>query len=214
MASTNKTPNYDLPQFIASDKPTWLGDVNGAMLAIDTAMHDNAENATNAVAQAGNAVSQVTQLQQTVTSQGTAIIQNTNSISNLNNSVLNWKGSAAFAADASWDVSNTISLKYNKTLGLLNFSAFLSSSTTIQNGRVICTLPAECRPGTAVQIRAGAFVRATGGITSNCTLTLTNAGVLSVNTIIATNISPNDLYINVTLAGAGWGNNWPALIQI
>ena len=82
MASTNKTPNYDLPQFIASDKPTWLGDVNGAMLAIDTAMHDNAEDATNAVAQAGNAVSQVTQLQQTVTTQGTAIIQNTNSISN------------------------------------------------------------------------------------------------------------------------------------
>lgn len=214
MASTNKTPNYDLPQFIASDKPTWLGDVNGAMLAIDTAMHDNAENATNAVAQAGNAVSQVTQLQQTVTSQGTAIIQNTNSISNLNNSVLNWKGNAAFAVDASWDVSNTISFKYNKTLGLLNLSAFLSSSTTIQNGRVICTLPAECRPGTTVQIRAGAFVRATGGITSNCTLSLTNAGVLSVNNIIATNISPNDLYINVTLAGAGWGNNWPALNQV
>lgn len=214
MASTNKTPNYDLPQFIASDKPTWLGDVNGAMLAIDTAMHDNAEDATNAVAQAGNAVSQVTQLQQTVTTQGTAIIQNTNSISNLNNSVLNWKGNADFAADASWNVSNTISFKYNKTLGLLNLSAFLSSSTTIQNGRVICTLPAECRPGTAVQIRAGAFVRATGGITSNCTLTLTSAGVLSVNIIIAPDLSANDLYINVTLAGAGWGNNWPALNQV
>lgn len=214
MASTNKTPNYDLPQFIASDKPTWLGDVNGAMLAIDTAMHDNAEDATNAVAQAGNAVSQVTQLQQTVTTQGTAIIQNTNSISNLNNSVLNWKGSATFAADASWDVSNRISFKYNKTLGLLNFSAFLSSSTTIQNGRVICTLPADCRPGLTIHIRAGAFVRASGGITSNCTLTLTNEGVLSVNTIIATNISPNDLYINVTLVTAGWGNNWPALSQV
>ena len=214
MASTNKTPNYDLPQFIASDKPTWLGDVNGAMLAIDTAMHDNAEDATNAVAQAGNAVSQVTQLQQTVTSQGTAIIQNTNSISNLNNSVLNWKGNTTFATDASWDVSNNISFKYNKTLGLLNLLAYLSSSTTIQKGRVICTLPAECRPGTTVQIRVGAFVRASGGITSNCTLTLTNAGVLSVNTIITPDISANDLYINVTLAGAGWGNNWPALNQI
>lgn len=214
MASTNKTPNYDLPQFIASDKPTWLGDVNGAMLAIDTAIHDNAEDATNAVAQAGNAVSQVTQLQQTVTTQGTAIIQNTNSISNLNNSVLNWKGIAAFAADASWDVSNTISFKYNKTLGLLNFSAFLSTSKTIENGRVICTLPADCRPGMTINIRAGAFVRASGGITSNCTLSLTNAGVLSVNTIIAPSVSANDLYINVTLAAAGWGNNWPALSQV
>lgn len=214
MASTNKTPNYDLPQFIASDKPTWLGDVNSAMLAIDTAMHDNAEDATNAASQAGSAVAQVAQLQQTVTTQGTAIIQNTNSISNLNNSVLNWKGSAAFAADASWDVSNRFSFKYNKTLGLLNFSAFLSSSTTIQNGRVICTLPADCRPGLTIHIRAGTFVRASGGITSNCTLSLTSAGVLSVNTIISTDISPNDLYINVTLVTAGWGNNWPALNQV
>lgn len=41
MSSTNKTPNYALPQFIPTDKPTWLGDVNAAMLAIDTAMADN-----------------------------------------------------------------------------------------------------------------------------------------------------------------------------
>lgn len=41
-ASTNKTTNYELPQFIGTDKPSWLGDVNGAMSAIDTAMHTNA----------------------------------------------------------------------------------------------------------------------------------------------------------------------------
>lgn len=41
MASTNKTPNYDLPQFIATDKPTWLGDVNDAMSKIDAGMEAN-----------------------------------------------------------------------------------------------------------------------------------------------------------------------------
>lgn len=35
MASTNKTPYAELPQFLPSDKPTWLGDVNNAMLKID-----------------------------------------------------------------------------------------------------------------------------------------------------------------------------------
>lgn len=35
MPSTNKTPYADLPQFLPSDKPTWLGDVNNAMLKID-----------------------------------------------------------------------------------------------------------------------------------------------------------------------------------
>lgn len=44
MASTNKTPNYDLPQWVAADKPTFLGDMNAAFLDIDTAMHENAES--------------------------------------------------------------------------------------------------------------------------------------------------------------------------
>ena len=38
MAHTNSTPNLHLSQFIATDKPTWLGDVNGDNLAIDTAV--------------------------------------------------------------------------------------------------------------------------------------------------------------------------------
>lgn len=35
MSSTNLTKNLKLPQFVASDKPSWLGDVNSAMLNID-----------------------------------------------------------------------------------------------------------------------------------------------------------------------------------
>lgn len=35
MSATNHTANYNLPQFIGSDKPAWLTDVNGAMSAID-----------------------------------------------------------------------------------------------------------------------------------------------------------------------------------
>lgn len=35
MSATNLTKNLKLPQFVASDKPSWLGDFNGAMLKID-----------------------------------------------------------------------------------------------------------------------------------------------------------------------------------
>src|SRR5574344_1164216 len=35
MSATNLTRNLNLPQFVASDKPSWLGDVNGAMKNID-----------------------------------------------------------------------------------------------------------------------------------------------------------------------------------
>ena len=42
MASTNKTTNYELSQYIGTDKPTYLGDYNSDMGKIDTALHTNA----------------------------------------------------------------------------------------------------------------------------------------------------------------------------
>lgn len=38
MSATNTTTNYGLPQFTATDKPTWQGDFNGAMDTIDAAI--------------------------------------------------------------------------------------------------------------------------------------------------------------------------------
>jgi hypothetical protein len=46
MSSTNHTTNYNLPQFIGTDKPAWLGDINPAMAAIDSQMKTNADNIT------------------------------------------------------------------------------------------------------------------------------------------------------------------------
>ena len=43
MASTRKTPNYNLTQFVSTDKPTWLTDYNGDMGKIDTQMKKNAD---------------------------------------------------------------------------------------------------------------------------------------------------------------------------
>lgn len=40
MASTNKTTHYDLSQYIAGDKPTYLVDYNGDMSAIDTGIYN------------------------------------------------------------------------------------------------------------------------------------------------------------------------------
>lgn len=43
MGSTNKTTHYGLPQWIGTDKPTFLGDLNDAFKNIDTAIF-NADN--------------------------------------------------------------------------------------------------------------------------------------------------------------------------
>lgn len=45
MPYTNQTPNYGLPQYIATDKPTYLGDANGAYSKLDTQMKANADAA-------------------------------------------------------------------------------------------------------------------------------------------------------------------------
>ncbi len=49
MASTNKTTNYDLSQYVGTDKPTYLGDYNSDMLKIDTQMKTNADNIATAI---------------------------------------------------------------------------------------------------------------------------------------------------------------------
>lgn len=55
MGHTNETSNYELPQFVGTDKPTWLGDINGAMLKIDAAIAGVASDATGAVSVANGA---------------------------------------------------------------------------------------------------------------------------------------------------------------
>lgn len=55
MSSTNKTPNYNLSQFTADDKPAWLGDYNSDMQKIDAQMKSNATKADSAESTANNA---------------------------------------------------------------------------------------------------------------------------------------------------------------
>ena len=39
MSSTNKTTHYNLNQYVANDKPTYLVDYNADMSAIDTGIY-------------------------------------------------------------------------------------------------------------------------------------------------------------------------------
>lgn len=48
MASTNKTENYDLSQFVGTDHPTWLGDYNSDMAKIDAQLKQNADDIASA----------------------------------------------------------------------------------------------------------------------------------------------------------------------
>ena len=80
MGHTNQTANYNLPQFVGTDKPSWLGDINDAFNAIDLAIAAAASEASTADGKAdalGTTVSghttQIGTLQNTVTSQGNTL---------------------------------------------------------------------------------------------------------------------------------------------
>ena len=60
MSHTNSTTNYGLPQFLTSDKPAWLTDVNNAFSDIDTAVYNAQTKADTAYTDAGNAQSDAT----------------------------------------------------------------------------------------------------------------------------------------------------------
>ena len=62
MTSTNKTANYDLSQFVGTDRPTWLGDYNGDMTKIDAQMKANADAIQQATAGALTSVSHTADL--------------------------------------------------------------------------------------------------------------------------------------------------------
>lgn len=72
MSSTNHTTNYNLPQFVGSDKPAWLGDINPAFEAIDTQMKANATTAAQGVSDAGTAATAAGAAQTTADNANTA----------------------------------------------------------------------------------------------------------------------------------------------
>ena len=214
MGSTNKTTNLDLSQFVASDRPDWLTDYNSDMGKIDAWTATAESDISTATADASSAKTTAgaasTAANQATTTAGNAL----SAINNTNANIANWRGTNSLDCDSFWSSSKKLSISFNKTLGLLNLNAYLVSSNNITVGQTICTLPAECRPNTTISIKNVGYIASSTGNSSPCTLSIAPNGVLSISSALNTDINPTSLYINLTLACAGWGNGWPDLNQI
>ena len=73
MSATNHTLNYELSQFLGTDKPAWLVDYNGDMAKIDAGMKANADNISSATSQAGSASDKADQALDSVSTLNTQI---------------------------------------------------------------------------------------------------------------------------------------------
>ena len=109
MSSTNHTANYNLSQFVGSDKPTWLGDINQDMYAIDAQMKTNADNittASGAVTELGTTVSGLSSTVSTVQSD----LNTTSALANTNAGNISTLTSALNAFKSSLTLSNFTSV--------------------------------------------------------------------------------------------------------
>lgn len=73
MSATNSTTHYELPVFIATDKPAWLVDWNGTVNAIDSAIYEAKSAADTAQAGVTANASDISTLSSTVSSQGSSL---------------------------------------------------------------------------------------------------------------------------------------------
>ena len=207
MGATNHTANYDLPQWIGTDKPTFLGDLNDAFLKIDTGMKTNQSEISGAVSDAGNALAKATSAEQAVNTltplvntasenasqalstannaASTANTANTNAnaaISKLNG--FNWSATTLLTkpVGAPWD-SLEVYYCRNSRLYLLNLygeiiGSFNNSDNQIANNSVLFTLPSSFPAPTQKR-------RIYGGILIYATINgipLLLPGILEVNT--------------------------------
>ena len=95
MAHTNETTNYGLPQFLGTDKPSWLNDFNGAMSAIDAQMKSNDDAAAAADTKATAAAGGVEDLTTRMTDAETEIGNLVNSVSTLGGQVTDLEAAVA-----------------------------------------------------------------------------------------------------------------------
>lgn len=133
MSSSNTTPNYGLPQYIPTDKPTYLGDFNKAMLDIDTNMKSIENKATSAESEIGTVQATATQaLENANTAQTTATEAQTKAdlAKTTADTAINNAESARNTATQAQNTANQNTAEINSIKKWNNYGNVLTAGTT------------------------------------------------------------------------------------
>lgn len=123
MSFTNKTPNYNLPQWLGTDKPSWLVDVNGAFSNIDTAVKAAADSGSGADATAKAALETAQAAQDTA-----------NTANETANSAVTTAGESKSIANNAQSVANEAITKVNALGPVTDWKSYfaLTSSADVE----------------------------------------------------------------------------------
>lgn len=231
MGSTNKTQYLELPQWIGTDQPTWLGDMNDAFLKIDDGYNTISGNASSAISQAGQAVQTANNAaaaastaeedagnakntadtaqqtaQSALTTANTALTNANNAISGLESKVnltdlANWITLSTTIPEAT--TISEITVLYNPTLKMLNMFGRLLASAAGFTGQTIFKI--TNLPFSISQNRNiyGGFFRTMSGNTSPLPVIFQTNGDVKVNTSVTSTLG-KEVTFNVLLNVSTW----------
>lgn len=129
MSHTNSTTNYSLPQFVGTDKPAWLTDINGAFSAIDTNLKTASDNATTAGTAATTANTSIGTLASLSTTEKTNLVGAINEVNTA-------AGTASGVASGAVATANQASTKVNGLEAYLDLVTFTTPTVNATNGTI------------------------------------------------------------------------------
>lgn len=198
MSHTNSTANYNLPQFVGTDKPAWLGDINPAMSAIDTAIKTASDNASSAstgttantsaigdltnltTTAKTNLVSAINELDSDLGTTSTQVSTNTGNIGNLQTSV------------------NSLGTDLNSFMQKFNLTNITTCNLQVAGTTLSSIKLAQNSDGSIFKLYGMQQVNNTSGSTvsfPNQTLVAGLSGVYGIKTNLQLTTAPDSAYV-------------------
>ena len=174
MSSTNKTTNYELSQFLGTDKPAWLSDYNTDMGKIDTGLHTAQTTATGADGKADANTTAIGTLASLTTTAKTNLVSAINEVDSNADTAQQTANSASSKA-----LANETAI--GKIASILNLDTYLTytkddasaSNGTLGTGELYV---ARNEDGSLFKVYGNILISPLSG---TVTITLPNAGVSS-----------------------------------
>lgn len=224
MSATNSTTNYELPLFIGTDKPSWLGDFNGAMNKIDTSIKGNKDEidslktrmtatetvantasstASTALTNANNAQTSANSAQTTADTANTAA----SAAQSTANTALSNATTAQSTADTAQATATSALTTANLATGeidklnLVNFDTFDNSAMTANYGTVssVSSISVATNSDGSIGKIYGRVAITNPNTTNDVEVTIANTRIRPSQQIIITGSSLRNWYINDNL---------------
>jgi hypothetical protein len=224
MSSTNKTTNYELSQFVGSDKPAWLADYNQDMAKIDAGIHTAQSAATAADGKADTNTSNIGDMTYLATTAKNTIVAAVNEVNSKASTAQNTANEASTKASANTTAIGTLANKFNlntTTAYALNDMSVSSGTGVITSGTGNVLWVAHNDDASLFKIYGTILFTPSSssikiripntGVTTDSSYVINGAGIFYVNnnpqlSISMASVEVNNNYIDIVMDGLG-GNS-------